>query len=134
MKRIALATLCLATTFCLADRGTHADGPNLDSSRPDTSIGTGQPPKMPIDLEACARHDLDGSGDVGLGDIILILSNWGACPHPSFNLSSEEGTPGILSDTSPCIGDVDGGGTVGFEDLLDVLGMYGDSCIAVPVP
>ena len=54
---------------------------------------------------ACAA-DLDGSGDVGFGDLLILLGSWGPCPPA-------------------CPAELDGSGDVGFGDLLIVLSTWG---------
>jgi bacillopeptidase F len=49
--------------------------------------------------------DLDVTGDVGFGDLLLVLSAWGPCPG--------------------CPEDLDDNGDVGFSDLLTVLSEWG---------
>ena len=49
--------------------------------------------------------DIDCSGDTDFGDILAILSAWGACVG--------------------CVEDTDGDGIVGFSDLLNVLSAWG---------
>ena len=49
--------------------------------------------------------DIDGSGDVGFGDLLSVLSNWGPCPE--------------------CPQDLDGDNVVGFSDLLILLSAWG---------
>ncbi|MCP3904661.1 MAG: hypothetical protein GY715_13625 [Planctomycetes bacterium] len=55
----------------------------------------------------CAE-DLDGSGDVGFGDILTIIGAWGPC--------------GV-----PCPEDLSGNGNVDFADILAVIAAFG-SC------
>ncbi|MHC5113281.1 MAG: FG-GAP repeat domain-containing protein [Planctomycetota bacterium] len=55
---------------------------------------------------ACAE-DLDGSGDVGFGDILAIIGAWGPC--------------GV-----PCPEDLSGNDAVDFADILAVIGAWGD--------
>ncbi|MCP3980349.1 MAG: VCBS repeat-containing protein [bacterium] len=50
--------------------------------------------------------DLDGSGDVGFGDVLRVIEVWGVC------------APG-------CTRDLNGNGTVDFADLLVVIGSWG---------
>ncbi|MCP3980354.1 MAG: hypothetical protein GY716_13710 [bacterium] len=57
------------------------------------------------DPAACGA-DLDGSGDVGFGDVLAIIGAWGPCP------------PG-------CPEDLDGSGGIGFGDVLAVIGQWG---------
>ncbi|MHC5114382.1 MAG: S8 family serine peptidase [Planctomycetota bacterium] len=61
-------------------------------------INVGEPP--------CAE-DLDGSGDVGFGDILQIIGAWGPC--------------GV-----PCPEDLSGNGNVDFADILAVIAAWGD--------
>ncbi|MCP3905244.1 MAG: S8 family serine peptidase [Planctomycetes bacterium] len=51
--------------------------------------------------------DLDGSGDVGFGDILTIIGAWGPC--------------GV-----PCPEDLSGNGQVDFADILEVIAAFGD--------
>lgn len=55
-------------------------------------------------LDACPP-DLNGDGEVGLADLILVLADWGVC--------------------SGCNGDLDGTGEVTFFDLVAVLTSWG---------
>ncbi len=57
------------------------------------------------DCTACPP-DLDGSGAIDFGDILSVLSAWGACGDP-------------------CPEDLDGSAAVDFDDLLTVLGAFG---------
>jgi len=59
---------------------------------------------VPDECESCIA-DVDGSGDVGFGDVVALLAAWGPCPE--------------------CPEDVDGDGTVGFGDLVLVLSSWG---------
>ena len=54
--------------------------------------------------ELVCPPDLDGSGDVGFSDLLIVLDAWG---------------------TSGGLADLDGDGTVGFGDLLMVLDAWG---------
>lgn len=69
-----------------------------------------------IEIDAVARvavgtealpEDVDGDGVVGFGDLVGVLTDWGAC--------------------SGCPADLDGDGVVGFADLVAVLTAWGDS-------
>jgi hypothetical protein len=53
--------------------------------------------------------DLNGDGVVGIGDLLILLANWGPCPDPP----------------DPCVGDLDGDGNVGITDLLMLLANWG---------
>jgi len=50
--------------------------------------------------------DVDGSGDVGFGDILQIIGAWGPCG-------------------APCPEDLNGNGAVDFADILAVIGTWG---------
>ncbi|MCP3903876.1 MAG: hypothetical protein GY715_09595 [Planctomycetes bacterium] len=50
--------------------------------------------------------DLDGSGDIGFGDILQVIGAWGPCPPA-------------------CPADVDHSNDVGFGDILDLVGLWG---------
>ncbi len=52
--------------------------------------------------------DIDGDGEVGFGDLLAVLSSWGAVCNPD-----------------PCPADIDGNGQVDFADLLTVLADWG---------
>jgi hypothetical protein len=53
--------------------------------------------------------DFDGTGDVGAGDVIILLSHWGACPSPP----------------AECPWDLNGDGVVGNLDLTFLLSQWG---------
>ncbi|MHC5113797.1 MAG: hypothetical protein ACYTGP_05155 [Planctomycetota bacterium] len=60
-----------------------------------------------VENNLACRADLDGSGEVGFGDILALIGQWGqACP-------------------APCPLDLDGSGTIGFGDVLDVIAAWG---------
>ncbi len=52
--------------------------------------------------------DLDGSGNVGVKDFLLLLGAWGPCPPKG-----------------DCPADFDGSGDVGVSDFLELLGNWG---------
>ncbi|NNM24722.1 MAG: hypothetical protein HKO59_01830, partial [Phycisphaerales bacterium] len=52
--------------------------------------------------------DLDGSGDVGLFDLLTVIGHWGVCDDPG-----------------ACPADLDGDGVVGLLDLLRLLAGWG---------
>ena len=58
--------------------------------------------------DACCVGDLDGSGDVGVDDLLALIGAWGACGNPS-----------------DCPEDLDGSGTVDVDDLLALIGVFG---------
>ncbi|MBC8200687.1 MAG: S8 family serine peptidase, partial [Planctomycetes bacterium] len=49
--------------------------------------------------------DLDGDGNVGVGDLLSVVEQWGAC--------------------NGCIGDIDGDGSVGVSDILAIVDAWG---------
>ncbi len=51
--------------------------------------------------------DLDGNGTVGIGDLLIMLAQWGPC--------------------GACPADLDGSGSVGINDLLDLLAVWGSA-------
>ncbi len=55
-------------------------------------------------LDFCTA-DLDGGGDVGVTDLLILLATWGPC--------------------AGCAGDLDGDGIAGVEDLLALLAAWG---------
>lgn len=59
-----------------------------------------------IESSPPCRHDLDGSGQVGVNDVLLLLGNWGRAG----------------------IGDVNDDGIVDTLDMLGMLKYYGQSC------
>jgi len=58
----------------------------------------------PVIGEPCTA-DVDGSGDVGFGDILAVIGSWGPCPG--------------------CPADVNEDGMVGFADILQIIGAWG---------
>jgi len=73
--------------------------------------GNGVPPLVDIGAyevppPPCAAADVDEDGDVGIGDFLLVLAQWGPCPPQ-------------------CLGDFDGDGIVGINDFLLVLANWG---------
>jgi hypothetical protein len=53
--------------------------------------------------------DIDGDGDVGVTDFLVLLAEWGPCPDPP----------------DPCPSDLDGDGDVGVTDFLVLLAQWG---------
>jgi hypothetical protein len=78
-----------------------------DCTVTDTGNGTG----AIVDMGAyeAPSPDLDVSGAVDFGDVLVILAAWGPCPDPP----------------APCVADLDDSGDVGFGDLLVVLAAWG---------
>jgi hypothetical protein len=60
------------------------------------------------DDECPCPADLDGNGDVGFNDLVILLGGWGLCPG-----------------LGPCPGDIDGDGSVGYSDLTILLASWG---------
>ncbi|MCP3903959.1 MAG: hypothetical protein GY715_10030, partial [Planctomycetes bacterium] len=60
---------------------------------------------IPDECAASCPADLDGSGDVGFGDILVIIGAWGPC--------------------GGCAEDLNGNGVVDFADILVVIGAWG---------
>ncbi|MCH8824416.1 MAG: S8 family serine peptidase [Planctomycetes bacterium] len=62
----------------------------------------------PVLIDTACLADVDGSGDVGVKDLLFLLGAWGACP--------------LKGD---CPADFDNSGDVGVKDLLFLLGAWG---------
>lgn len=58
-------------------------------------------------FESREPADLDGDGEVGLGDLLALLADWGPCPLPPASCA-----------------DVDGDGAIGIADLLELLAAW----------
>ncbi len=58
-----------------------------------------------IDEAIPCPEDVNGDGNVGVGDLLLLLTTWGACPG--------------------CAADIDGDGNAGITDLLILLAAWG---------
>lgn len=69
-------------------------------------IGIEDRPLPPLDG---IPADLDGDGEVGFGDLVILLAAWGPCPGGG----------------DPCAADLDGDGEVGFADLLELIAAWG---------
>ena len=98
------------------DIDTDLDGNPRFVDDPDTKdTGNGDPPIVdmgayefqPPKIEPCP-WDLDGSGDVGVKDLLILLGEWGPCPKKG-----------------DCLADFDDSGDVGVKDLLTLLGAWG---------
>jgi hypothetical protein len=80
------------------------------SDNPNTSITEGGVDLFRVEsflcLEPVCVEDLDGSGDVGFGDILQIIGAWGPCGDP-------------------CPEDLSGNNQVDFADILAVIGAWG---------
>lgn len=61
-------------------------------------------------LSADCAADIDIDGQVSVGDLLILLAQWGPCP--------------VDCDMS-CGGDIDGSGVVDVEDLLILLSAWG---------
>ncbi len=81
-----------------------------DPAAPDT--GRGAPPL--VDLGAFEHQasscpaDINGDGVVGMGDVLVVLTGWGACPPKG-----------------GCPGDISANGSVDFADVLAVIASWG---------
>ena len=85
-----------------ADCNASGTGDFFDIYFGDTGDANGN--LTPDECECLA--DLDDSGDVGIGDFLLVLAQWGPCPPA-------------------CFADIDGDGEVGILDFLLVLASWG---------
>ncbi|MCP3902620.1 MAG: hypothetical protein GY715_03205 [Planctomycetes bacterium] len=77
---------------------------DLDASLTEGGIDNFQIEEFICPAEACVE-DLDGSGDVGFGDILEVIANWGCTTCPDEDLN--------------------GNGTVDFADILSIIGAFG---------
>ncbi len=75
---------------------------------PDGSLYISEDTNRILRISVDCPADADGNATVDIGDLLLVLAQWGPCPPE-------------------CLGDVDGDGEVGVPDLLIVLGNWG-SC------
>ena len=64
---------------------------------------------IPDECEPTCVGDLDGSSDIGVPDLLILLGSWGACP----------------ALPAPCPADHDNSGTVDVIDLLKMLANWG---------
>ncbi|MCP3902065.1 MAG: hypothetical protein GY715_00390 [Planctomycetes bacterium] len=95
----------------------HPDMPDAVVMQPSLTIGSERRTYHPLDIAALddigyavvvgpsCSEDLDGSGDVGFGDILTIIGAWGPC--------------------GGCPEDLSGNGAVDFADILLVIGAWG---------
>ncbi|MHC5113429.1 MAG: DUF2341 domain-containing protein [Planctomycetota bacterium] len=65
-----------------------------------------------VEIDIACPADIDGSGDVGFGDILQVIGNWGPCPPE-------------------CPQDLSGNGAVDFADILVIIGSWGP-CSELP--
>ena len=88
---------------------THPGDPRFQQR---LSLSTGEKRKGERDSQRNVGHDpdvsadLDGDGNVGVEDLLDLVSQWGECPG--------------------CPGDLNGDGVVDVEDLLILIGQWGD--------
>ena len=63
-----------------------------------------------VDQLGCPQcyGDLDGDGSVAVGDLVILITNWGDCIDQC------------------CLGDVDGNGTVNALDIVDLISLWGE--------
>jgi len=60
---------------------------------------------LAVDVEPDCPGDIDGSGQVGVDDLLLVINQWGAC--------------------NGCEADINGDGQVGVDDLLQIISDWG---------
>ena len=73
--------------------------------------GSGSDGTSPLVLPPSCPVDVDDDCVVSVGDILVVISEWGACPVGE-----------------PCVADIDGDGVVAVGDLLSVIASWGDAC------
>jgi hypothetical protein len=74
----------------------------------DPDYGTGTSHAFCLETVIPCTTDLDGSGAVDVGDLLLVLADFGC--------------------QSSCSADLDGDGIVGVTDVLALLGEFGQTC------
>ena len=77
-------------------------------------MDTGLGPAPIVDLGAFEHQtstpcpaDLDGNGEVAFGDLLVIITAWGACAED-------------------CPEDLDGNGSIGFGDMIEIIMQWGE--------
>jgi hypothetical protein len=70
----------------------------------------GPPDGGPATIRVVPLGDVDGDGEVGIEDLLIVLGTWGPCPPPC---------------PPSCAADIDGDCAVGITDFLLVLGNWG---------
>ena len=88
---------------------------NLDGSKPEiVAEGFGHVTEIVFvpEVPFTCTGDINGDGMVGVVDLLLLLSEWGACAS-------------CPAGTLLCPADFDGSGDVGVKDLLILLGNWG---------
>jgi len=97
ITKLALAPVPIGTrTVEIHVSGTRLDGTENDAYFDELTL---------MIADASCPADLNGTGDVGFADLVLLLATWGPC--------------------SGCPADLDASGAVGFDDLLEVLAAWG---------
>jgi len=96
---------CFSTGFCLELTETDCAETNGAWAGFETNCEDVNENGTADACEAACPEDIDGSGQVGLTDLIAVLSAWGPCPG--------------------CPEDIDSSGSVGLTDLIAVLGAWG---------
>ncbi len=89
----------------------HTNDPDVNGgirSMEWTEDGETDPPRLIIIWRDPSLGDLDGDGDVGASDLIILLGAWGPC-----------------DECSDCLADLDADCTVGTSDLIILLGNWG---------
>jgi hypothetical protein len=119
-SRLLVATVGVVTmlVFGAVPAHTHADaGPDKQLDCNDNGVGDqteiDADPGRDINgngvLDECELYgDLDGSGVVGVGDLVLLIVNWGMCPHESI-----------------CPGDLNADFAVDVQDMLVLFFRWG---------
>lgn len=65
----------------------------------------------------CLESDLDGDGQIGVSDLLLLFANWGPCAEPC--------SVGVVELPDSCPGDIIRDCNVGTSDLLKMFTFWG---------
>lgn len=87
----------------------HDDPGTIDTGNPDGVNPIVDMGAWEFQGDSALSGDVNGDGEVGVLDLLILLGAWGPCPDPP----------------DPCPADVDGDGNVGVTDLLAVLAAWG---------
>jgi 3-phytase len=108
---VALGQVFPLGVFVAQDNSNPGDNQNFKLVPWDSIAGAGA---EPLDVDTSwnprgIRGDINGDGEVGINDFLMLLARWGPCPDPP----------------DPCPADVDHDGIVGVNDFLILMSNWG---------